>query len=63
MPDILLDMLKAKKYPNCTLYLIWHYYRRGRLEEARSEYARDSDKLASGDRVAVGRILEMESAL
>ena len=62
MPDMFLDMLKAKKHPNCTLYLIWHYYRRGQLEEARAECARDGDKLAGGDRVAVERILEMDSS-
>jgi hypothetical protein len=29
--DALLSVLRSCSYPNCTLYLIWHYMSRGRL--------------------------------
>lgn len=41
----LLDVLKDSPYPNCTLYLIWHYVSGGHMELARQEYRWDSDKL------------------
>ena len=41
----LLAALRASRYPNCTLYLIWHYLERGDVALAEAEYRRDSDKL------------------
>ena len=43
--DELLDALRSSRYPNCTLYLIWHHVQRGDMEAARLEYACDYDKL------------------
>jgi hypothetical protein len=51
-------LLIESKYPNCTLYLIWHYLKKGEVENARSEFVRDSDKLGL-NRGAVSQILEM----
>ena len=56
--DQLSALLHSTKHPNCTLYLIWHYVRQGNMEYARSEFARDSDKLGR-NREAVSSILEM----
>ena len=41
----LLAALRSSRYPNCTLYLIWHYLDRGDIRLAEAEYCRDSDKL------------------
>jgi len=53
----LLGALKASRYPNCTLYLIWHYLDRGNRDLAVSEYVRDSDKLGQHRRL-VERVLQ-----
>jgi hypothetical protein len=55
--DALLSVLRSCSYPNCTLYLIWHYMSRGQIDLAQSEYARDSDKLVSSIRRMVGDLL------
>ena len=49
--DRLLEELKDGCYPNCTLYLIWHYLKQGDTEYALAEYCRDSDKLGRSKRV------------
>ena len=41
----LLKILRRTQNPNCTIYLIWHYVAHGNCECAKSEFARDSDKL------------------
>lgn len=43
--DELLEALHLSLWPNCTLYLIWHYMERGDVDTATAEYRRDSDKL------------------
>jgi hypothetical protein len=43
--DELLEALHLSPWPNCTLYLIWHFMERGDVEAAAAEYRRDSDKL------------------
>jgi len=45
--DRLLELLKGRLYPNCTLYLIWHYVSVGDLETAAVEFRTDYDKLGS----------------
>jgi hypothetical protein len=54
--DKLMELIKARKHPNCTLYLIWHYVRNNQMEYAQSEFVRDSDKL-SGIRSEVADLL------
>ena len=43
--DPLLAALKVAAYPNCTLYLIWHYLNSGQYEEALVEYRGEYSKL------------------
>lgn len=43
--DTLLSALRDLLYPNCTLYLIWHYLQQGDVQAARDEYARGYDKI------------------
>ena len=57
--DRLLGILRMRKHPNCTLYLIWHYVKQGEMDYAQAEFVRDSDKLGT-DRQQVALILEME---
>lgn len=53
----LLNLLRNCKYPNCTLYLIWHYVRVGMIDYAKAEFAYDYDKLGNYKQ-AVEKILE-----
>ena len=56
--ETLLEELKAGAYPNCTLYLIWHYMAHGQPELAAAEYVRDCDKLSQPRRLLVQAALE-----
>jgi len=54
--DALLSALRGRLYPNCTLYLIWHYVQQGDMDAARREYSCDHDKLGV-NRELVERVL------
>ena len=58
----LLAALRSSRYPNCTLYLIWHYLDRGDVALAEAEYRRDSDKLGC-HRKTVEAVLAANSML
>ena len=58
LEDKLMNLLMARKNPNCTLYLIWHYVKEGQIEYARTEFVRDSDKLGVV-RSEVSKLLEI----
>jgi hypothetical protein len=49
--DNLLNEMKQRAHPNCTLYLIWHYLKQGDVEYALAEYHHDSDKLGESKRI------------
>ena len=51
----LFKLLESSPWPNCTLYLIWHYLSHGHPDSALLEFRHDSDKLIN--RKAVEAIL------
>lgn len=60
--DSLLAELQSIWYPNCTLYLIWHYLSRGELDRAHHEYTYDGDKLGRHRKLVEAALAEAAEA-